>query len=102
MPTPNKVHRFPLVSWLSIYGHNPINFVKESDYAVLENENAKLRKDADRLNYLMNSFVGRKWADSIFDSIDKDRFGKYITEDSLLVYIDGELARFKTKDLKKD
>jgi hypothetical protein len=47
MNTPNKfpVRRFTLASWLSVYGKNCyMDFVKESDYSILEKENAKLRE----------------------------------------------------------
>jgi hypothetical protein len=44
------VRRFTLLSWISIYGRNCyMDFVKESDYASLEAENARLREERDQL-----------------------------------------------------
>ncbi len=42
------VRRFTLASWLSIYGrHCYQDFVKETDYAALEKESAKLQRYVD-------------------------------------------------------
>lgn len=43
------------MSWISIYGrHCYQDFVKESDYAALEHELAELRRDKERLDWLLS------------------------------------------------
>jgi hypothetical protein len=48
--TPQPVRRFTLASWVSIYGRNFYDdFVKESDYSVLERELSECRRTCAEL-----------------------------------------------------